>query len=528
MRFPLGSSEVWIGRNAECDVVLPDTDISRKHASLQKMPQGWRLEDNSVNGTLLNGTKVEESDLTPGDKIKIGAWSIVFEEAIVPEAETVYIERPPTSILSYDVAKGELITQALRIRVKGAGAPIEKIYQQDVVTVGKGAANDLVIDDPYVSNQHLRIIQRLGVCYARDLDSTNGTFLAGKRIGESEITSGDELTLGKIRVIVESLKKADRLMPAQKTSFASMVGTSEAMRRVFALLERVAPSDGNVCVIGETGTGKELVARACHDLSPRNKGPFVAINCGAISPNLIESELFGHEKGSFTGAAGLHKGAFEQAHKGTLFLDEIGELPIDLQPKLLRALELQQVRRVGGNQDLQVDVRIVVATNRDLANSVREGKFREDLFYRLFVIPVKLPPLRERTEDIPLLVEHFVKEMSPPGRMSAVTAEAIEFLSRHPWRGNIRELKNVIGRTIILSGKELIQAEDIVIQGLGGDDRDDNAPSLSHAPLEDAERRKILEVLKQVRWNKRQAAKLLGIARSTLFLKLKKYNLEQV
>ena len=528
MRFPLGLTEVWVGRHAECDVVLPDADISRKHVSLQSTPLGWRLDDNSVNGTHLNDKPVDEAVLNSGDKIRIGAWSVVFEEGLVEEGETVALDHAPTTILSYDAAKGEITTQALKIRVKGSGTPVEKIFQQEVISVGKGAANDLVIDDPYVSGQHLKIIQRAGVCFVRDLGSTNGTFLGSKRIGESEIASGDELTLGKIRIIIETLKKVDRVAPAQTTSFARMIGGSAAMRQVFALLERVAPSDGNVCVIGETGTGKELVASACHDLSHRRKAPFVAINCGAISPNLIESELFGHEKGSFTGAVGQHKGAFEQAHNGTLFLDEIGELPLDLQPKLLRALESRQIRRVGGNQDIQVDVRIVVATNRDLAQSVRDGKFREDLFYRLFVIPVKLPPLRDRTEDIPLLVEHFIKEMSPPGRSTAVTEEAIEFLSRHPWRGNIRELKNVIGRTIILSGRDVIRPEDIVIQGLGGEDREENAPSLAHAPLEDAERRKILEILKQVRWNKRQAAKLLGIARSTLFLKLKKYNLEQV
>jgi DNA-binding NtrC family response regulator len=237
-----------------------------------------------------------------------------------------------------------------------------------------------------------------------------------------------------------ALSSADR--------FGEMVGRSVVMRELFARLAAVAPTDATVLVTGETGTGKELVAEALHEHSARKGGPFVVLDCGAIPANLMESEAFGHERGAFTGATAAHAGAFERADGGTLFLDEIGELPLEMQPKLLRALERKEIRRVGGAKTLQVNIRVVAATNRDLAVEVNKGRFREDLYYRLAVAHLAVPPLRERREDIPLLVEHILGSL-PEGRERGPRPETVELMKRHEWPGNVRELRNVIERAVL-------------------------------------------------------------------------------
>jgi len=250
------------------------------------------------------------------------------------------------------------------------------------------------------------------------------------------------------------------------------VGNSIKMREVFALLEKVAPTDATVLVLGETGTGKELVAQALHDKSRRAGGPLVVFDCGSVPANLIESELFGHEKGAFTGASDRRIGRLEEASGGTLFLDELGELPLDLQPKLLRVLEQREVRRVGGRDSIAVDIRIVAATHRDLAREVNRGAFREDLYYRLAVVRVSLPPLRERTEDIPMLVEHLIRRVL---RDDAPRAEIVikrirddtwKRLKSHPWPGNVRELRNIIERTLALSGNDIDTIEPPTAAGI--------------------------------------------------------------
>jgi transcriptional regulator with GAF, ATPase, and Fis domain len=222
------------------------------------------------------------------------------------------------------------------------------------------------------------------------------------------------------------------------------------MRELFARLERIATTDATVLITGETGTGKELVAEAVHDSSPRASGPFIVLDCGAIPPNLVESELFGHERGAFTGATSTYIGAFERADKGTVFLDEIGELPLDLQPKLLRVLERKEIRRIGGTKTISVDIRVVAATNRDLGVEVNKGRFREDLYYRLAVARVHVPPLRERREDIPLLVDYFLQTL-PGGDRTKLRPETLELMKKHEWPGNVRELRNVIERAVLLS-----------------------------------------------------------------------------
>ncbi len=266
------------------------------------------------------------------------------------------------------------------------------------------------------------------------------------------------ISTDKLLLTVDNALKLQRLESEnrqlrQRLGKHEIVWKGEAMRRVMAQLERVAASESRVCILGETGTGKELVARTIHERSPRAAGPFVTLNCAAVPAELIESELFGHEKGSFTGASGRHIGKFEQADQGTIFLDEIGDMPLNMQAKLLRVLEEGEVERIGGDKPIAVDVRVVVATHRDLEARVREEKFRQDLFHRIYVFPLVLPPLRERREDIPALVEHFAAQVCAQNGWKPVpfTAEAMEALQSHSWPGNVRELRNMVERLMLLA-----------------------------------------------------------------------------
>jgi transcriptional regulator with PAS, ATPase and Fis domain len=291
------------------------------------------------------------------------------------------------------------------------------------------------------------------------------------------------------------------------------------------VLARAAETDAAVLVTGESGTGKELLARAIHTESPRQAAPFVAVSCAALTETLLESELFGHEKGSFTGAVSRRKGRFELAHGGTLFLDEIGDISPKLQLDLLRVLEERRLTRVGGTEPVDVDVRIIAATNRDLKKAVADGQFREDLFYRLNVIPILLPPLRDRREDIPLLIEHFLEHLSveTDRQIEGVSADALAVLMRHDWPGNVRELRNVLERGMVIAKDKLIQPEDL---GLSGSSIRPEAydPSLT---LDEVERRHITAVLQHTGGNVTQAARTLAIDRVTLYNKIRKYGLRR-
>jgi formate hydrogenlyase transcriptional activator len=309
--------------------------------------------------------------------------------------------------------------------------------------------------------------------------------------------------------------------------FEQVIGKSPALEMVLEQVECVAPTDSTVLIQGETGTGKELIARAIHNISARCGRPFVKLNCAAIPLDLLESELFGHEKGAFTGAIAQKLGRFEAADKGTLFLDEVGDIPLTLQPKLLRVLQEQEFERLGGTRTHQVDVRLVAATNRDLSDMVKRNAFRSDLYYRLNVFPIQLPPLRERREDIPALVEHFVEvlarrmgkqiELIPPEVMSAFTS--------HPWPGNIRELQNFIERSVILS------SGTVLCPPLGELKRSPETASSSAVTLEDVERDHIRKTLDQTHWvvaGPNGAAARLGIKRSTLYFRMQKLGISRV
>lgn len=325
----------------------------------------------------------------------------------------------------------------------------------------------------------------------------------------------------------------------QTFTLENIIASSRPMQDVLARARKVAASNASVLLRGESGTGKEVLAKAIHNLSPRAAGPLVMVNCGAIPETLLESELFGHVKGSFTGAVENRKGLFETAHTGTIFLDEIGEVPLHLQVKLLRVLQEGEILRVGESRPQKVDVRIIAATNRNLEDEVARGRFRQDLYYRLNVIPIVLPPLRERTGDIPLLIEHFLRKFSPPGAPpKTLDPEALALLLRYDYPGNIRELENAIEHAVVLSDGPVVRIADLPLQIQHFDYSRTLGPAAPASPsqaapaeamhLDEVEKRLILAALEKTRFNHTRAAQHLGITRRTLGYRIEKYGLREL
>ena len=317
------------------------------------------------------------------------------------------------------------------------------------ITIGKAADNDLHLTDDTVSRHHCEIVRAPDGLHVRDLESTNGTKIDGIKIREAMVQPGSVLKVGEVEIQFKPTVQRIEVLPSEKSSFGPAIGLSLPMRTIFGVLERIAPTDATVLLEGETGTGKDVLARAVWSASSRANKPFLVVDCGAVTYSLIESELFGHERGSFTGAVATRQGAFELADGGTVFLDEIGELPLDVQPKLLRVLETKEFRRVGGNKTISANVRVIAATKRDLNREVALGKFREDLYFRLAVVPVTVPPLRARREDIPAIVTHMLKTQGGGGM--TVHADTMQSLAAHDWPGNVRELRNVLERAIYMA-----------------------------------------------------------------------------
>jgi len=346
--------------------------------------------------------------------------------------------------------KGVRRFRRLRIEVM-AGKAQGWSEPRERCSIGSHPSNDLVLSDPTVSRFHCEISADGERCRVQDLGSRNGTLVGEVAVEGGTVASGAVLTLGRSRIRV-ALDAGEEEAPASALpGFGRLVGSSPAMREVFAQLERAAATDATVLIEGETGTGKEGAAEALHTAGARADGPFVVVDCGAIPPTLLEAELFGHEQGSFTGASERRIGAFEEASGGTLFLDEIGELPAELQPKLLRALETRQVKRIGSRAPIDCDVRVVVATNRDLRAEVNDGGFRADLYYRVAVVRITLPPLRGRAGDLPVLVGDLLGRLgADPEARAALTAPAfIDALARSAWPGNVRELRNHLEQCLV-------------------------------------------------------------------------------
>ena len=403
-------------------------------------------------------------------------------------------------------------------------------FGTEPITIGSAPSCDLVLSDRTVSRRHVTVSLERDQVIVRDLSSTNGSFTHGSRFKEIAIGYGAELRLGK--TVLKFLPREEAVEPEEspEESFGQLLGRDAKMRRLFALLRDIAPSDTTVLIEGETGTGKELIAEEIHRHSRRASGPFVVFDCGAVPRELIESTLFGHVKGAFTGAIADRRGAFAEAHGGTIFLDEIGELALDLQPALLRALDKRAVRRVGANAYEQVDVRVIAATNRDLREEVARKNFREDLFYRLAVLRVHLPPLRERGRDIDVLTEHFMRQFASERNLHIPPAE-VQRLRAYGWPGNVRELRNVIERACVLSKGESLNIEDAL-----GDEI--QAPlsigfrmglpfkEAKGQLVEQFEREYIVDLMKRHRMNLSAAAREAQIDRKHLRELLRKYGLD--
>jgi transcriptional regulator with GAF, ATPase, and Fis domain len=363
-------------------------------------------------------------------------------------------------------AEKRRLKRARLVVVEGPDRGRELVIDRERVTIGRSVICDLVLADPSVSGTHSELIVTEKGNVVRDLDSTNGTFVSEVRVREAFVVPGSVLRIGQTLLRFDAHEGLVEIELSRNERFHDLSGSSVRMREIFAVLEKVAPSDLTVLVRGETGTGKELVARAVHRGSPRARMPLVVQDCSAIPGNLIEDTLFGHERGAFTGAHDRHKGSFEQADGGTIFLDEIGELDMQLQPKLLRVLETREIKRVGGDRTVPVNVRVIAATNRDLRKMVNEGTFREDLYYRLSVVQVEMPALRERTEDIPVLVESMLEDIARrrfpnETKKFTLTAEAMARMLAYPWPGNVRELKNTVDRAASLSDGTELSVRDL-------------------------------------------------------------------
>jgi DNA-binding NtrC family response regulator len=399
------------------------------------------------------------------------------------------------------------------------------------VVLGADAACDVVLGDPAVSRKHVSIVPCEAGFDVTDLGSRNGTWLDGAKLSRAVVQAGSTLRIGASLIQLLPAEEPVDIPPSTATSFGAMLGSSEPMRRVFAVLERASVSDAPVLLLGESGTGKELAARAVHDASRRNEGPFVVFDCGAASEALVESTLFGHKRGAFTGAHTDHAGAFALAHRGTLFLDEIGDLPLTMQPKLLRLLERGEVTPLGARKSETYDVRIVAATHRELSTEVARGSFRADLYYRLAVVEVMLPSLRQRRSDIPEIVRAMLR--SHGASDADVSGPSLDRLTGYAWPGNVRELRNVIARATALSRPNARFAEMPVVVRAEARSTEPEAIGRADAPYHDAkdallarfDREYCEDLLRRAGGNVSQAARLAGLERKYLYKVLERAGL---
>lgn len=508
--IPLRAGRTVIGRSDQCDVALPSEAVSRVHATLERRTEGWWLTDRSRNGTRVDGAIIERHLLADGQRVQIGEFELLFRLGSDPvAASTVAIAR---AVHEEPVAIDETGFVAARVEVRALAGPAAgrhwTIGAARVRIGGPGADVPLDAGLPATAAR-LRVVRGRALLEPGDAPVT----LNGARVREpTPLVAGDTVRIGEHVLAVETTTLTLAEDP-DLVQFGDLIGRTAAMRRTLGLLSRMAGHDERLLIVGESGTGKELAARAVHACGPRADGPFVAVNCAAFADQLVESELFGHERGAFTGATARRDGAFHAADQGTLFLDEVGELRIDVQAKLLRALESGEIRRVGSTKAEFPDVRIVAATNRDLPAMVRAGTFREDLWFRLSVLTIRMPPLRERREDVPWLARALLERHH---RGAALAPDALVRLERHDWPGNVRELRNVLTRAVVLGGSP-ITAATLAFEG----GAHDGGPLLA-ADADDPERATLVAALHRAKGNRTAAARDLGLARTSLLYKMKR------
>lgn len=572
LRLRLEKPETVVGRDPNVDVYIPDARVSRRHALVRQEDAGWRLIDRSSNGTYLNQVRTRSSLLNDQDVITLGACQLRFElYDVEPPAPTLLAAREQGQ-LSYDVQLERFLYQRPVLMVQEPGAEGYRVpIRSDTLRIGSAEDNDVRVRG--LAQQHLQLLSTEDGYILRNLEPSRPAYVNNAPLSREEaLEYGTPIRLGQTQLRLELEQGADPLVPLKVSLFEGMVGNSPAMHRLFALIERFSRNDAPAIVLGETGSGKELVARALHLRGHRARGPFVAINCSALSPQLFESELFGHMRGAFTGAVKDHIGAFEAAHKGTLFLDELGELPLELQAKLLRTLETSTVTPVGSSEPRPVQVRIVTATHRDLRKMVQQGLFREDLFFRLYVLALEVPPLRARREDILPLAQHFLQQLGGDGPSYRLSPGAQQLLERWDWPGNVRELRHTLTRAVAGSQGSVLREHDITfistlsraeermddeppprsrtssrpervgklegrtppsvtqerVEQLGSVSEqsgvEERPPSLKS--LDTLAREVIVTALERCGGNRTHAARMLGIARSTLHLRMQKLGLQ--
>jgi transcriptional regulator with GAF, ATPase, and Fis domain len=561
-----------LGRDPGNDVVLDDPDVASSHATLVRQGAAWTIAATDPRAALrVNGQRTRQAALAADDVVEIGGYRIVFHagepagaaiEEAIPLAQLEQLVQLSADILR-DPSPERIFATLLQGLVKLTRAQkgfiilfkdgqrhlaaahnvgdervdlsrisdsivdrvvdtLQPLIVSDAVRDARFGRAQSVVDLKLSSVMCVPLIHQndlLGVIYLGN-DAVQGLFterdLTVLRIyaSQASLVVVHALLLAELRLDNEALRKQ-----LAKADQGELIGSSQPMRDVAKIVARVAPTDLSVLILGETGTGKELVARDLHRQSERSDGPFVAINCGAIPENLLESELFGHKKGAFTGADADKIGKIEAASKGTLFLDEIGEMPTNLQVKLLRVLQERKIERVGDVQPRTIDVRVVAATNRNPQAMIAEGAFREDLFYRLNEVTVTLPPLRDRGEDVGLLAQHFLQRFTARygGKAKGFTNQALTALKSHPWPGNVRQLENAVKKAVILSDRALINADDLGLP---------DATKRHVVPLADAQEQFKVDYIKKVldlnNWNKAQTARDLGVDARTIFRYIEK------
>ncbi len=520
--YTLLDREVCIGRSRKNHIVLPHPEVSRYQTVIQREGNQYIAVDRSGKGLMLNGNTAEQTILKQGDSLQVGAFRLIFEPEPLATQQGDTLTWESTIDIPAQGRPKEKLGECELVVVQGPDEGKRISIGKGIIRVGRSVRGHFPLSDKTISNVHLEIESTAAGIQVRDMGSTNGTRVDGRTIQGQTIEIDSEIQVGKttLKIFLE-----EESLPFSDTSLGQLIGQAPKMVEVYYLLRKGATSNAPILIQGETGSGKELVAKEVHRLSPRAKKPFITVDCSSIPKDLIESELFGHEKGAFTSAIAQRLGAFELADGGTIFLDEIGELPLEMQPKLLRVLEDKRFKRIGGSELIQSDFRIIAATNRWLDQEVMNGRFRQDLFFRLYVLPVFLPPLRERREDIPLLVAHFLK-----GKAVEVPKEVLAKLIQHPWPGNVRELRNVMERGVVMMEGNRLRSEDLLFlraEKKGGGpmpwEKHDDAPPES---LEEIEKQVIRRTLKGCAGDKKQVAKTLGIALSTLYEKIKRYRLD--
>jgi len=434
----------------------------------------------------------------------------------------------PTWVTSFQGLPRTVNVRRCRLEVV-AGVDAGKVIElaQPTIMIGRAGA-DLVLNDPKVSGLHCELRLQADGYRIRDLGSTNGTHVKGVRIVDGFIAPGSTIQIGKSAITFDPLDDAVSVPLWHEARLHSLIGSSASMRHLFDLINRFAQSDATVLIQGETGAGKEGVADAIHQCSPRREGPFVVLDCSAIPEQLFEDQIFGHEHGAFTGAGKATIGVFEAAHGGTLFLDEIGELPLDVQSKLLRAVETRKIRRIGSTKVIACDVRIIAATNRDLAAEVNRGAFRSDLFYRLSVAKLAVPALRERKEDLPLLIEHFLRQLHSTHTDPRLPEDFLARAQRHTWPGNVRELRNAVERAVLLPNHPTggLDAPPKKEGTFGDVDIDIPFKTAKQQLVDEFDRRYLQALLEAHDNNISAAARAAGIERMSIYKMIRRLGLE--